>query len=113
MFLIAGVATEESKYSGLEDLDVGSKFKMFEAGGSDELRAPASDRYGIMEKLKRLQEGEDMDDLLAEIDEELPDVIDEDADEMEELGLTAVQKRVKALDAYLGQKQTISSFQNC
>ena len=32
----------------------------------------ASDRYGIMDKLKRLQEGEDLDELLAEMDEEMP-----------------------------------------
>lgn len=70
---------------------------MFErggAGGSDESleRAmPSSDRYGIMEKLKRLQEGEDLDELLAEIDEELPSASeDEDPDEV---GLTEVQKK--------------------
>ena len=38
---------------------------MFENGGDDEgPRGPSSDRYGIMEKLKRLQEGEDLDELL-------------------------------------------------
>ena len=34
------------KYSGLENLDVGSKFKMFEQTEDDE-RGPSSDRYGI------------------------------------------------------------------
>ena len=60
------------KFSGLENLDVGSKYKMFEAAASDEPeeRGPSSDRYGIMEKLKRLQEGGDVEDLLAELDEE-------------------------------------------
>ena len=84
-------ASAASKYDGLEDLDVGSKFKMFE-GGADPDRGPASDRYGIMEKLKRLEEGEELDDLLAEMDEELPSP---DEDE-EEVGMSAVQKRVKS-----------------
>ena len=48
----------------MEDLDVGSKFKKFEAASNeDDLgseRVPSSDRYGIMEKLKRLQDGEDL-----------------------------------------------------
>ena len=79
------------KWSGLEDLDVGSKFKMFEST-DEEPRAPASDRYGIMEKLKRLQEGADLDDLLAEMDEELPSDSEEEENE-DEYGLTAVQKR--------------------
>jgi hypothetical protein len=47
------------KYAGLEDLDVGSKFRMFERTSASperpEPRGPASDRFGIMEKLKRLQ----------------------------------------------------------
>ena len=47
------------KYAGLEDLDVGSKFRMFERKSASperpEHRGPASDRFGIMEKLKRLQ----------------------------------------------------------
>ena len=53
-----------NKWSGMEDLDVGSKFKKFEAASNeDDLgseRVPSSDRYGIMEKLKRLQDGEDL-----------------------------------------------------
>ena len=47
----------------MEDLDVGSKFKKFEAASNeDDLpdRVPSSDRYGIMEKLKRLQDGADL-----------------------------------------------------
>ena len=66
---------------------------------------PSSDRYGIMEKLKRLQEGEDLDDLLAEIDEELPSASeDEDPDEV---GLTEVQKKVTQSEAVF-KKQTFS-----
>ena len=48
----------------MEDLDVGSKFKKFEAASTKddlpERRNNGSDRYGIMEKLKRLQDGEDL-----------------------------------------------------
>ena len=48
----------------MEDLDVGSKFKKFEAASTEddlpERRNNGSDRYGIMEKLKRLQDGEDL-----------------------------------------------------
>ena len=49
-----------------------------------------------MEKLKRLQEGEDVEDLLAEMDEERPSC-SEDEDEVDEetLGLTEVQKKVQ------------------
>ncbi len=47
--------TEEAKYAGLENLDVGSKFKMFEKGEEDQTRTRSSDRYGILDKLKRLQ----------------------------------------------------------
>ena len=66
---------------------------MFENGADDEgPRGPSSDRYGIMEKLKRLQEGEDLDDLLAEMDDEFP--VNTDSEEDEDLyGLTEVQKR--------------------
>ena len=67
---------------------------MFENGSNDEIepRGPSSDRYGIMEKLKRLQEGEDLDELLAEMDEEFP--VNSESDEDEDLyGLTEVQKR--------------------
>lgn len=92
-------STSYDKYSGLENLDVGSKFKMFEAESQskddDQLpRGPSSDRYGIMEKLKRLQEGAELEDLLAEMDEELPSD-DEDLEEDEEDAyLTEVQKKV-------------------
>jgi len=84
---------DDSKWEGLEQLDVGSKFLMFEKAG-EEKKAGGSDRYGIMEKLKRLQEGEDVEDLLAEMDEEMPSC-SEDEDEVDEetLGLTEVQKK--------------------
>ena len=93
--------SEESKYQGLENLDVGSKFKMFEKGlddSEDGLDSPrmttSTDRYGIMEKLKRLQEGDaDLDDLLAEIDEEIPSDKEEEEDS-DEIGMTLVQKKV-------------------
>lgn len=96
--------SEESKYQGLENLDVGSKFKMFEKGlddsedGFDSPRMTTStDRYGIMEKLKRLQEGDaDLDDLLAEIDEEIPSDKEEEEDS-DEIGMTLVQKKVRKL----------------
>ena len=95
-FLNKFSAGRSDKYAGLEDLDVGSKFRMFEKKSSEsperEARGPASDRFGIMEKLKRLQDGEDLDDLLAEINEELPsEEEDEDADPY----MTNVQKRVR------------------
>lgn len=52
-------------------------------------------RYGIMEKLKRLQDGEDVAELLAEIDDEMPSEEEEEEDEdPEEYGLTEVQKKV-------------------
>lgn len=85
------------KYSGLEELDVGSKFKMFEATSKQEEeleRGPSSDRYGIMEKLKRLQEGADLDELLAEMDEELPSDEEEEVEDEEDAYLTEVQKKV-------------------
>ncbi|TRY75443.1 hypothetical protein TCAL_08369 [Tigriopus californicus] len=94
--VIRSSATErETKYNGLEDLDVGSKFKMFEKGGSEEAELMpriSTDRYGIMEKLKRLQEGEDLDDLLAEIDEEMPDDPEEEVDP-EEYGMSEMEKK--------------------
>lgn len=87
-----------TKWSGMEDLDVGSKFKKFEAASTEddlpERRNNGSDRYGIMEKLKRLQDGEDLDDLLAEMDEELPSDEEEEEDE-EDYYLTEVQKKTK------------------
>jgi len=87
---------DDSKWEGLDELDVGSKFLMFEKAGTEEKRpAGGSDRYGIMEKLRRLQEGEDVEDLLAEIDEEMPGMEDEDEEEEDEetQGLTEVQKK--------------------
>ncbi len=57
-FILKCLAGRNDKYAGLEDLDVGSKFRMFERSSESPERAergPASDRFGIMEKLKRLQ----------------------------------------------------------
>lgn len=88
---------EEGKYKGLENLDVGAKFKMFEEGrGSPDPKAASSssDRYGIMEKLKRLQEGEDLDALLAEIEKDLPSPMAEEPEDLDEAGMTEVQKKV-------------------
>jgi len=85
------------KFSGLENLDVGSKYKMFEAASTDEPeeRGPSSDRYGIMEKLKRLQEGGDVEDLLAELDEELPSDDEDEEEDEEDAYLTEVQKKTR------------------
>ena len=48
-----------------------------------------------MEKLKRLQDGEDVAELLAEIDDEMPSEEEEEEEEdPEEYGLTEVQKKV-------------------
>lgn len=93
--------TTYDKFAGLENLDVGSKYKMFESASNNEQadRGPSSDRYGIMEKLKRLQEGADLDELLAEMDEELPsDEADEDYD-AEDAYLTEVQKKVSKVSS--------------
>jgi hypothetical protein len=49
-----------------------------------------------MEKLKRLQEGEDMDELLAEIEKDLPTPVD-DPENPEEAGMTEVQKKVNTI----------------
>jgi len=87
---------DDSKWEGLEKLDVGSKFLMFEKSNGEEEREPrsGSDRYGIMEKLKRLQAGEAVEDLLAEIDEEMPSMSEDEEEEDEETaGLTQVQKK--------------------
>jgi len=83
---------DDSKWEGLDKLDVGSKFQMFENKAEDEKRT-ASDRYGIMEKLKRLQAGEDVSDLLAEIDDEMPSDGDGEEEDPDEYGLTEVQKK--------------------
>ena len=85
---------DDKKWEGLENLDVGSKFLVFEKKDDDEKKT--SDRYGIMEKLKRLQAGEDVSDLLAEIDDEMGVDEEEDFEEEEDdYGLTQVQKKVK------------------
>ena len=86
-------AVDDKKWEGLENLDVGSKFLVFE---KKEEEKQTSDRYGIMEKLKRLQAGEDVTDLLAEIDDEMGvDDEDEDEEDCDDYGLTQVQKKVK------------------
>jgi len=84
---------DDQKWEGLDKLDVGSKFMMFEKSAKDE-RHGASDRYGIMEKLKRLQAGEDVAELLAEIDDEMPsDGGEEEEEDPDNYGLTEVQKK--------------------
>merc|ERR1712088_1255924 len=89
-------APDAGKWDGLDKLDVASKFNMFEkaAEEQDRDRRQATDRYGIMEKLKRLQDGEDVAELLAEIDDEMPSEEEEEEEEdPEEYGLTEVQKK--------------------
>ncbi|XP_023330930.1 glutamic acid-rich protein [Eurytemora carolleeae] len=87
---------DDSKWEGLDKLDVGSKFLMFEKGMSEEREHKvASDRYGIMEKLKRLEAGEAVEDLLAEIDEEMPSMSEDEEDDDEDTGLTQVQKKAQ------------------
>jgi len=81
-----------AKWDGLDQLDVGSKFMMFEKAAEEKESKLSSDRYGIMEKLKRLQEGEDVAELLAEIDDEMPSEEEEDYDPDDD-GLTQVQKK--------------------
>ena len=78
---------------------------MFENGGDDDRpRGPSSDRYGIMEKLKRLQEGEDLDELLAEMDDEFP--VNSESEEDEDLyGLTEVQKKTLNPDKLFGEQE--------
>ena len=85
-------AVDDKKWEGLENLDVGSKFLVFEKKEEEKQK---SDRYGIMEKLKRLQAGEDVSDLLAEIDDEMGvDGEEEEEEEYDDSGLTEVQKKV-------------------
>jgi len=67
---------------------------MFEKAAEEKESRSASDRYGIMEKLKRLQAGEDVGELLAEIDDEMPsDGEGEEEGDPAEYGLTEVQKK--------------------
>ena len=47
-----------------------------------------------MEKLKRLEAGEAVEDLLAEIDEEMPSMSEDEEEDDEDTGLTQVQKKV-------------------
>jgi len=87
---------DDSKWEGLDKLDVGSKFMMFEKAAEEkEEHHRASDRYGIMEKLKRLQAGEDVSELLAEIDDEMPSEYEEEEEDPEDYGLTEVEKKAK------------------
>merc|ERR1719228_1016102 len=89
-------APDAGKWDGLDKLDVASKFNMFEKAAEEREsdRRQASDRYGIMEKLKRLQDGEDVAELLAEIDDEMPSEGEhEEEEDPEEYGLTEVQKK--------------------
>jgi len=94
---LAGVIkskVDDAKWDGLDKLDVGSKFMMFEKAGEEKELRSASDRYGIMEKLKRLQAGENVGELLAEIDDEMPSDGDgEEEGDPAEYGLTEVQKK--------------------
>lgn len=57
-----------------------------------------------MEKLKRLQEGGDVEDLLAELDEELPSDDEEEEEDEEDAYLTEVQKKVSAFFSTLPLK---------
>ena len=66
---------------------------MFEAA-EEERPEKSSDRYGIMEKLKRLQEGADLDELLADLDDEFPESEEEEEEDEEDAYLTEVQKKV-------------------
>ena len=79
---------------------------MFENGGDedDAPRGPSSDRYGIMEKLRRLQEGEDLDELLAEMDDEFP-VVSESEEDDDLYGLTEVQKRTMNPERLFGEQE--------
>lgn len=57
-----------------------------------------------MEKLKRLQDGEDLDELLAEMDEEFP--VNSESEEDEDLyGLTEVQKRTLNPEKLFGEQE--------
>jgi len=91
---------DNQKWDGLEDLDVGSKFLMFEKQEEKQ----SSDRYGIMEKLKRLQAGEDVSDLLEELNDEIGiDDIEEEEDP-EDYGLTEVQKKAVHAEKLFSEK---------
>jgi len=95
---------DDQKWEGLDKLDVGSKFMMFERRGSSEEKHGASDRYGIMEKLKRLQAGEDVADLLAEMDDEMPDEKEDEDEDPEDYGLTEVQKKAVHAEKLFGEE---------
>jgi len=92
---------DNAKWDGLENLDVGSKFMMFE---KQEDKKESSDRYGIMEKLKRLQAGEDVSDLLAEIDDEMGVDEEEEEEDPDDYGLTEVQKKAVHAEKLFSEK---------
>ena len=54
-----------------------------------------------MEKLKRLQAGEDVSELLAEIDDEMGVDEEEEEEDYEDYGLTEVQKKVFILESFV------------
>ena len=92
--------SDNTKWDGLENLDVGSKFLVFEKKEEEK----SSDRYGIMEKLKRLQAGEEVADLLAEIDDEMGVSEEEDEEDPDEYGLTEVQKKAMNAEKLFNEK---------
>ena len=92
---------DNQKWDGLEDLDVGSKFLMFEKQEDKQ----KSDRYGIMEKLKRLQAGEDVGELLEELNDEIGDIGgDEDEEDPDDYGLSEVQKKAVHAEKLFSEK---------
>ena len=92
--------SDNTKWDGLENLDVGSKFLMFEKREEEK----SSDRYGIMEKLKRLQAGEEVADLLAEIDDEMGVSEEEEEEDPDDYGLTEVQKKAIHAEKLFNEK---------
>ena len=92
---------DNQKWDGLEDLDVGSKFLMFEKQEDKQ----KSDRYGIMEKLKRLQAGEDVGELLEELNDEIGDYDgEEDEEDPDDYGLSEVQKKAVHAEKLFSEK---------
>ena len=91
---------DNQKWDGLEDLDVGSKFLMFEKQEEKQ----SSDRYGIMEKLKRLQAGEDVGELLEELNDEIGEVGEDEEEDPDDYGLTEVQKKAVHAEKLFSEK---------
>jgi len=94
--------SDNTKWDGLENLDVGSKFLMFEK--QEEKEKQSSDRYGIMEKLKRLQAGEDVGDLLEELNDEVGYDEEVEEEDEEDYGLTEVQKKAVHAEKLFSEK---------